>query len=267
MFSLEDRVAVVTGAGSGIGQRISVGFAACGAAAVLVDINEAGLDETVDMVNAAVADARAPLPVKCDVSREDQVDSLFNQVRARFGRVDVLVNGVFTPVGARPHALTLEQWQRALQVNLTGYFLCARSAGRAMIEAGRGSIINISSIAGVSAVGRGNFVYSVTKGGIIQMTRELAVEWGRYGIRVNAILPVQTRTKGFQHRLDHPDTDAPALMARVLGAIPLGRMAEPEDFVGPAVFLASDASAMVTGTMLPVDGGNLAMNASARAGE
>jgi NAD(P)-dependent dehydrogenase (short-subunit alcohol dehydrogenase family) len=268
MFSLEDRVAVVTGAGSGIGQRISIGFAGFGAAVVLVDINEAGLDETTRMLTSSVSNAKAPLPVKCDVSREDEVLSLFDEVRSRFGRVDILVNGAFTPFLARPQALTLELWERAMNVNLTGYFLCARSAGQAMIDAGRGgSIINISSIAGLSALGRGNFAYSVTKGGIIQMTRELAVEWGRYGIRVNAILPVQTRTKSFQARLDNPDADAPGFLARVLGAIPLGRLAEPSDFVGPAVFLASDASAMVTGVMMPVDGGNLAMNASARSDE
>ena len=268
MFSLEDRVAVVTGAGSGIGQRISIGFADLGANVVLVDINEAGLDETVQMLTSSVSNAKAPLPIRCDVGREDQVISLFDEVLARFGRVEILVNGAFTPFLARPHALTLELWQRALTVNLTGYFLCARSAGQAMIEAGHGgSIINISSIAGLSALGRGNFAYSVTKGGIIQMTRELAVEWGRYGIRVNAILPVQTRTRGFQARLDHPDTDTPGFLTRVLGAIPLGRLAEPADFVGPAVFLASEASAMVTGVMLPVDGGNLAMNASAGADE
>jgi NAD(P)-dependent dehydrogenase (short-subunit alcohol dehydrogenase family) len=101
------------------------------------------------------------------------------------------MNDAFTPVIDRPQNLTVERWQRALQVNLTGYFLCARSAGKAMIANGHGgSIINVSSIGGVSGLGRGNFVYSVTKGGIVQMTRELAVEWGRYGIRVNAILPV-----------------------------------------------------------------------------
>ncbi len=259
---------MVTGAGSGIGQRISTGFASAGASVVLVDISEAGLDETATMVKSTVSGAKAPLPIRCDVGGEEDVLSLFDQVLSRFGRVDVLLNGAFTPVNARPHALDLEVWERTMRVNLTGYFLCARSAGRAMIESGRGgSIINISSIAGVSALGRGNFVYSVAKGGIVQMTRELAVEWGRYGIRVNAILPVQTRTRAFQSRLDHPDTDAEALMGRVLGAIPLGRMAEPEDFVGPSVFLASDASAMVTGMMLPVDGGNLAMNASARSDE
>ena len=120
----------------------------------------------------------------------------------------------------------------------------------------------------MSALGRANFAYSVTKGGIVQMTRRWAVEWGRFGVRVNAILPAQTRTKGFQARLDYAGTEAlfvDGLMARVVGSIPLGRIADPTDFVGPAVFLASDAAAMVTGVLLPVDGGNLAMNAGARA--
>jgi NAD(P)-dependent dehydrogenase (short-subunit alcohol dehydrogenase family) len=260
-------VAVITGAGSGIGQRIAVGFADAGAKVVLVDINQSGLDETVGMLGRS-GNGDAPLPVACDVSSEDQVLALFDTVNRRLGRVDVLVNGAFTPVLSRPQSLDLDSWQRALRVNLTGYFLCARAAGQAMIDADRGgSIINISSIAGVSGLGRGNFAYSVTKGGIVQMTRELAVEWGRYGIRVNAILPVQTRTKGFQARLDHPDTDADALMARLVLSIPLGRIAEPADFVGPSLFLASDAAAMVTGVLLPVDGGNLAMNAGARADE
>jgi NAD(P)-dependent dehydrogenase (short-subunit alcohol dehydrogenase family) len=268
LFSLEGRVAVVTGAGSGIGQRMAVGLGEAGARVVLADVNEAGLEETAGMIRRSGTAADPPLSVRCDVGREADVLALFDRVDVECGRVDILVNDAFTPVLARPQSLTYEMWQRALQVNLTGYFLCARSAGQAMIAGGRGgSIINMSSIAGVSGLGRGNFAYSVTKGGIIQMTRELAVEWGRYGIRVNAILPVQTRTKGFQARLDDPDTDAEALMSRVVSSIPLGRIGEPEDFVGPAVFLASDAAAMVTGTMLPVDGGNLAMNAGARAGE
>lgn len=267
LFSLEGRVAVVTGAGSGIGQRISIGFAGAGATVVLVDIDEQGLDDTAQMIRA-VSPGNPSVPAKCDVSSEDQVLSLFDRVRRQPGRIDVLVNGAFTPTFGRPQAVGLDLWERAIKVNLTGYFLCARSAGQAMIDAGRGgSIINISSIAGVSGMGRGNFAYSVTKGGVVQMTRELAVEWGRYGIRVNAILPVQTRTKGFQARLDHPETDADALMGRLLKAIPLGRIAEPADFVGPALFLASDASAMVSGMLLPVDGGNLAMNSGARADE
>ncbi len=182
LFSLEGRVAVVTGAGSGIGQRISIGFAGAGATVVLVDIDEQGLDDTAQMIRA-VSPGNPSVPAKCDVSSEDQVLSLFDRVRRQPGRIDVLVNGAFTPTFGRPQAVGLDLWERAIKVNLTGYFLCARSAGQAMIDAGRGgSIINISSIAGVSGMGRGNFAYSVTKGGVVQMTRELAVEWGRYGI-------------------------------------------------------------------------------------
>lgn len=268
MFSLQGRVAVVTGGGNGIGQGIGVGFAQAGATVVPVDIDQGGLQHTVDLVREALGRDGAVMPVNCDVSDERQVGALFASLATRLGRVDVLVNGAFTPVLSRPHDLSLELWQRAVRVNLTGYFLCARAAGQAMIAARRrGSIINISSIAGVSALGRGNFAYSVTKGGIVQMTRELAVEWGRFGVRVNALLPVQTRTNGFQARLDHAGSDADGLMARVVRSIPLGRIADPGDFVGPALFLASDAAAMVTGTLLPVDGGNLAMNAGARADE
>jgi NAD(P)-dependent dehydrogenase (short-subunit alcohol dehydrogenase family) len=266
MFSLESRVAVVTGGGNGIGQRVAVGFALAGATVVPVDIDQGGLEHTAALVREASGREGAVMSVNCDVSAEEQVRGLFEHIATELGRVDVLLNGAFTPLVGRPHDLSLESWQRVLRVNLTGYFLCARAAGQAMLAAGRGgSIINISSIAGVSALGRGNFAYSVTKGGIVQMTRELAVEWGRFGVRVNAILPAQTRTKGFQARLDYAGADADGLMARVVGSIPLGRIADPTDFVGPALFLASDAAAMVTGVLLPVDGGNLAMNAGARA--
>jgi NAD(P)-dependent dehydrogenase (short-subunit alcohol dehydrogenase family) len=266
MFSLAGQVAVVTGGGSGIGQRITVGMAEAGADVVPVDVNEAGIAETTGLVETSAPSCDA-LGLRCDVSSEEEVLALFDRVHEHYGRVDVLVNCAFTPVLCRPHDLDLSDWQRVLEVNLTGYFLCARSAGRSMIDRGEGgSIINISSIAGVSGLGRGNFAYSVSKGGIVQMTRELAVEWGRYGIRVNAILPVQTRTKGFQARLDDPITDA-GFLDRLVSSVPLRRIGEPEDFVGPAVFLASDAAGMVSGVMLAVDGGNLAMNAGARSDE
>jgi NAD(P)-dependent dehydrogenase (short-subunit alcohol dehydrogenase family) len=266
-FSLAGRVTVVTGAGSGIGQALTVGMAEAGADVVLVDINDAGIAETTDLVRGSASPSCDALGVRCDVSNEEEVLALFDRVHEHYGRVDVLVNCAFTPVLRRPQDLDLGAWQRVLDVNLTGYFLCARSAGRSMIARGAGgSIINLSSIAGVSGLGRGNFAYSISKGGIVQMTRELAVEWGRYGIRVNAILPVQTRTKGFQARLDDPITDA-GFLDRLVSSVPLRRIGEPEDFVGPAVFLASDAAAMVSGVMLPVDGGNLAMNAGARSDE
>jgi NAD(P)-dependent dehydrogenase (short-subunit alcohol dehydrogenase family) len=157
--------------------------------------------------------------------------------------------------------LPIEEFRRVIEIGVTGSLLCAQEAGRRMIAAGRGgSIINISSIAGASAVGRGNLAHSVNKGAINMMTKELAVEWAKHGIRVNAILPCQVLTEGFQKWLDSPGFDQ-ALMDRFLEGIPMNRLALAEDIAGPAVFLASDAAAMVTGTLLAVDGGNLAFNA------
>ena len=124
-----------------------------------------------------------------------------------------------------------------------------------------GSIINISSIGGASGVGRGNFAYDVSKAGVLQLTRELAIEWAKHNIRVNAILPCQVRTDALQRLIDDPQFDTSALVSRFLTGIPLQRLGEPEDIVGPVIFLASNAAAMMTGALVPVDGGNLAFNA------
>jgi NAD(P)-dependent dehydrogenase (short-subunit alcohol dehydrogenase family) len=146
--------------------------------------------------------------------------------------------------------------------NLTGVFLCSRAAGRQMIAAGRGgSIINFSSTAGATALGRGSLAYSAAKGGVIQLTRESAYAWADKRIRVNAILPCQFVNDWWRDNMTDPDRRP--LVDRVLSGIPMGRMGEPEEIVGPVLFLASDASSMVTGILLPVDGGNLAMNAGA----
>jgi NAD(P)-dependent dehydrogenase (short-subunit alcohol dehydrogenase family) len=147
-------------------------------------------------------------------------------------------------------------------VNVTGCFLCAQAAGRRMIARGEGgAIINMSSIAGSSALGRGNFAYSVSKGAVNQFTRELAIEWAPYRIRVNAIQPCQVLTPALQSLIDDPQFDSDSLVATFLRGIPLGRLAQPEDIAAAALFLASDAASMITGALLPVDGGNLAMNA------
>jgi NAD(P)-dependent dehydrogenase (short-subunit alcohol dehydrogenase family) len=130
-----------------------------------------------------------------------------------------------------------------------------------MIPQGSGSIINISSTGSVTGMGRGNFVYSTTKGAINELTRELAVEWARHGIRVNALLPAQVMTPYLEKLMSDPNFDADDLMDRIRSGIPLGRLGRTEDLIGPVVFLASDASAFISGAMLPVDGGNLAFNA------
>jgi NAD(P)-dependent dehydrogenase (short-subunit alcohol dehydrogenase family) len=258
LFDLTGRVAVVTGAASGLGQAMAIGLARYGANIACADLNDDGLAETVTAITAL---GRQAIAVHCDISQPEQVEHLFAEVDRAFGRVDVLINDPYTSARAKPEDLGLADWNRVIATNLTGYFLCAQAAARRMMQQGwGGSIINMSSVGGSAALGRGNFVYSVTKGGIIAFTRELAIEWAQHKIRVNALQPVQMLTPSVKKWLADPKTD-PELPKHLLSGIPLGRLGVPGDVVGPAVFLASDASAFITGILLPIDGGNLAMNA------
>jgi NAD(P)-dependent dehydrogenase (short-subunit alcohol dehydrogenase family) len=256
-FDLTDRVAVVTGAGGGLGTAICAGLAAHGSDVVLLDVNVETLGASAAGVEAT---GRRALQLQVDASSEHDVADAFSAIDREFGRVDVLVNLAYTTTFGAPEDLTLTDWELAMRINLTSYFLCAQQAGRRMIAAGRGgSIVNMCSIAGTSAIGRGSFPYSVGKGAIVMLTKELALEWARHQIRVNAIQPCQFLTPGLKVRLEDP-TLGP-IRDKFLSGIPLNRLGEPREMVGPVVFLASDASSMVTGVLLPVDGGNLAMNA------
>jgi NAD(P)-dependent dehydrogenase (short-subunit alcohol dehydrogenase family) len=249
----------VTGGASGIGSAIARGFAAEGGHVALLDIAAEAAARLAEDLREGGGSARA---YRCDVGSEHEVDSVFTRVVADMGPVRVLVNNAFTmPARSKPEVASLDEWKRSLAVNLTGYFLCAKAAARSMIAGGGGSIVNLSSIGGSTSLGRGNLAYGVAKAGILQLTRELAVEWAEYGIRVNAVQPCQTMTAALRAMLEGPDVDRDQLLATLLRGIPLGRLAGPEDIVGPVLFLASDAAAMVTGATLPVDGGNLALNA------
>ena len=260
-FDLTGRISVVTGAASGLGRAIAIGLAEYGSAVAVADMNAAGAEEVARIITDAGGRA---LAIECDVSSERAVALAFERTSSELGPLNVLVNNVGAAhVRAKPEDYPLDAWQQGISTNLTGAFLCSREAGRIMIaEGGGGSIINISSVVGSSGFGRGLLVYPVSKSGLNQLTRELAVEWGQHGIRVNAIQPCQMRTPAFQRQLADPRVDAEALQTRFLSGIPLNRFGEPNDVVGPVIFLASDAASMVTGVMLPVDGGNLALNAS-----
>lgn len=258
LFNLSGMIAVVTGAGAGLGRAMALGLAEHGADIAVADIDDAGAAETAAQIKAL---GRRALALHADVSRPDEVMDLFAAVDSGLGPIDVLVNNAGVGSHVRPEDVCLDEWRRVLDTNITGAILCAQQAGRRMIARRRGSIINISSIGGASALGRGNFVFSTSKGAVNQFTRELAVEWAKHHIRVNAILPCQFRTPGLEALIDDPQFDSDTLLNRWLTGIPINRLGEPEDLVGPVVFLASEAAAMVTGVLLPVDGGNLALNA------
>ncbi len=245
LFSLAGRVAVVTGAASGLGRAIAAGFGEAGAFVIAVDLPGSALD---DVVGSIGENARS---VAVDVTNRDEVDGMLElATEAAGGRVDVLVNSA--GIGGRGAAEEYEAavWDRVLAVNLTGTLNCCQAAGRHMLEAGRGSIVNIASIGGLVGYA-GSLGYQVSKGGVVQLTRTLAVEWAPRGVRVNALAPSVFETAVVARQREAEPDLYPAMLART----PIGRFGEPEEIVGPALFLASDASAMVTGHILAVDGG------------
>lgn len=260
LFDMIGKVAVVTGGGAngGLGHAIALAFAQAGSDIVVGDIDAPGAQKTVEQVKDL---GRRAIGVHCDVAKPEEIMGLFAETDSAFGKVDILVNVPFWFPRERPHELSLDGWNRTLAVCLTSYFLCAQQAIRRMLKQGGGAILNIGSIAGASALGRGNFAYSCAKAAVHQMTKELALEYAHDGIRVNAILPAQVLTPGLKNQLIANPRLEETAVPRFLAGIPLGRLLEAEDFTGAAVFLCSEAARAITGVLLPVDGGNLAMNA------
>ncbi|MHB2165676.1 SDR family NAD(P)-dependent oxidoreductase [Alsobacter sp. R-9] len=248
-FRLDGAVALVTGGGDGIGRSSALLLAEAGAAVVVLDVNGAKADAVARSVEDAGGRA---LPVAADVTDEAAVEAAFAKAARALGPVNVLVNNAGLAVRAAADTLSLEDWNRVLAVNLTGMFLCARNAARGMRGRG-GAIVNTASIMGLSGGLYPNVAYQTTKGGVVNMTRALALEWVEDGIRVNAVAPTFVRT-GFITGL----MSDPVKAARVIDASPMGRLAEPEEIAAAIVFLASPAASMITGAILPVDGGYLA---------
>jgi NAD(P)-dependent dehydrogenase (short-subunit alcohol dehydrogenase family) len=247
LFDLTGRTAIVTGGSRGIGKEMAVGLAEAGANLMLCARRQEWLDETVaEFASHGFNVAGTP----CDVSKPHAVSRVVEETVAKFGSVEILVNNAGTSWGAMPEEMTLEQWQKVIDVNLTGCFLFAQAAGRQMLKQKSGSIINIASIAGLSSSANGPFYagYVASKAGLIGLTRELAASWGRRGIRVNAIAP------GFFHsRLADAVIDIYERRIQEDNVIP--RIGEEGELKGAVVFLASDASSYVTGHTLVVDGG------------
>jgi NAD(P)-dependent dehydrogenase (short-subunit alcohol dehydrogenase family) len=260
-FDLTGRTALITGGGRGIGYTTAGQLAAAGARVVIVDINEGLVESAAQSLRDAGADVAG---WRCDITDEADVTSTVQRSQEQYDVVDILVNNAGYSHHFPPEDMPLEEWHKVLDACLTGTFIASKAVARQLIDSGRpGSIINLSSISGSTSLGRGIFAYGAAKAGIDGLTRDLAIEWASYGIRVNSVAPCQVRTEGFATVADAQSKDGDTLVDRVLRGIPLGRLAESED-VGNAIhFLASEASAMITGVVLPVDGGNLAMNPGA----
>jgi NAD(P)-dependent dehydrogenase (short-subunit alcohol dehydrogenase family) len=260
LFDLTGRVALVSGAASGLGKAMALALAQHGTDVMLADRNSAGMAKTAEQITQL---GRRAVPVTCDVSEPEQIRSLFARLDREFGRIDVLGNVAGDGVLGKPEEITIETVKQVLQNLVVGRFCMCQEAGRRMLPAGRGSIINIGSLASITALGRGHIAYSMAMGAVVQMTRELSTEWAGRGVRVNAILPAQVVNPGLEKRM----AADPNLQGQWLRGIPRGRLGQPEDIKGLAVFLASDSSSWITGTLIPMDGGNLAMNSGGTIGK
>jgi len=251
-LKLRGQVAIITGGASGIGRAVADLFAAVGAHVVVLDLNEeeAGRAAAEIRANGGSASAYA-----LNIADEAAIERVFEQVAKQEGRIDVLICNAGAGSNAPATEMSLDQWDRAISVNLTGTFLCARAAARRMI-AGKngGSIVITTSVMGLSGGGFGsNANYQASKGGLVNLARGLAVEWADHKIRVNTVAPGWVRTPFIGSWSSNPEH-----LAKLEDWVPLKRLAEPEEIASAILFLASPAASMITGHTLPVDGGFLA---------
>jgi NAD(P)-dependent dehydrogenase (short-subunit alcohol dehydrogenase family) len=247
LFDLSGKVAVVTGGGRGIGRGMAEGLARFGARVVLCGRTQRTLDAAAIAMRERGWDASALL---VDVAREDDVLTLRDSVLSLLGGIDILINNAgINPIYRRIEKTSLAEWQNIVDTNLTGVFLCCKYLGAVMTERGSGSIINVSSVAGHVGLQR-SAPYCATKGGVELLSKALALDWAAAGVRVNCIAPGY-----FETDLTAGMRQNESLSSRLLSHTPLGRFGEMDDIAGAAVFLASPASAYMTGQSLIVDGG------------
>jgi NAD(P)-dependent dehydrogenase (short-subunit alcohol dehydrogenase family) len=245
MQRLQDRVAVITGAGSGIGLASARRLAAEGAKVVTVDIDKAA--------GQAAAEETGGLFIAADVSSEEDVEQLFHQVAAEFGRIDIAFNnaGISPPEDDSILTTGIEAWRRVQEINLTSVYLCCKYVIPHMQRLGKGSIINTASFVAVLGAATSQISYTASKGGVLAMSRELGVQFAREGIRVNALCPGPVNTP-LLRELFAAD---PERAARRLVHVPLGRFAEAEEIAAAVAFLASDDASFITASQFLVDGG------------
>ena len=250
IFSLEGRRALVTGASRGIGAAIALSFAECGADVAVSARSTGDLEELAGKIEAT---GRRGVPITCDVTKTDDITSCVDTAIAALGGIDILVNNAGGTRFMAP-VLTLreEGWDKSINLNLKSVFTFCQKTGAHMVERGSGSVINIASIGGLHASPTLSF-YGAAKAGVVSLTKTLSVEWGSSGVRANAICPGWVKTE-LNRNLWGED---PNVATSTVQNVPLGRWGETADIVGAAVYLASDASAYTTGSIIVIDGGML----------
>ena len=251
LMNLEGRISVVTGGASGLGFQMALGLAEAGSNIVIASRKLEACEQAAHEIEKAGVKV---LAVRCDVTKQAEVEAMKLTIMQHFGRVDALFNNAGRAWVAAPEDTPVERWQQVFDLNITGPFLCCQALGREMIKVKRGKIVNIASVAGV--VGRksdtyNSIAYGSSKGALVNFTRDLAVKWAQHNINVNCICPgffvTPLNEKLYLQKKELIDRD-----------IPLGRTGGPDDLKGTAVLLASDASNFITGAIIPVDGGALA---------
>jgi NAD(P)-dependent dehydrogenase (short-subunit alcohol dehydrogenase family) len=243
LFNIEGNVAIVTGGSRGLGKAMAVGLAEAGCNVVIADISDSS--ETVKEIQNAGFKA---IDIKVDVSQPDDVEKMVNKTIEEFGHIDILINNAGILRMGKAEELSLEDWNKVLAVNLTGQFLSAQIVARHMLKRGKGNIINIGSIAGLTGY-QGSVVYSSAKAGLVMMTKTLAAEWG-HTLRVNIICPGVFATDMTDDFLEDEE-----FMANLKQNVPMGRYATADELVGTVIYLASKASSYVNGHELVIDGG------------
>jgi len=248
IFDLTGRVAIVTGGTGGFGHEVAVGLAQFGADVVVSARTLESLKKVAEEVRST---GRKALPISCDVADPTSVHQMVSKTVAEFGRVDILVTAAGIALREPAEDFNIENWQKVMDVNVKGTFLCCQAAAKVMIKQGKGKIITVSSIRGLLGHPAGYSAYGTSKGAVHLLTRQLSCEWAKYHINVNSIAPCI-----FWTPLTKPILENKELYNIFMQRIPWGRAGEPGDFVGAAVYLASDASDLVTGHIQYVDGGS-----------
>jgi NAD(P)-dependent dehydrogenase (short-subunit alcohol dehydrogenase family) len=247
-FSLSGKIALLVGGAGGIGKEIALGFAKSGANIIIADYN---IDSAQEIVKLIDKEEKRSLAISVDITNSESVKSMANKIISTFGAIDILINLAGVGKSIPAEETTDEEWNRVININLSGTFFCCREIGKLMIKQHKGVIVNIASMsATIVNKGRNNAHYCASKGGVKMLTKALAAQWAKYNIRVNSISPGYIQTQMTKDFLDNPNF-SPYLKSFT----PMERPGKPEELVGLAIFLSSDASSFMTGSDILIDGG------------